>query len=108
MIDNIKIWKCKQTLIKDSKNKINKVAAKWPCVKTTTVLDAPPKTIKNLLMDSSKATLVNKFSSGRMDVLKLGDHSKVVWNRTRMPYSYKPYDFCNLMHWFKVSLGVYI
>lgn len=104
--DNIKIWRCKSPIVNTNghhSKKFSQLASKWPCIKSTTILDASPKAIKNLLMDSSKVTLVNKFSAGRTDILHIDENSKIVWNKTRMPYSHKPYDFCTLIHCYKVN-----
>lgn len=39
-----------------------------------------------------------RYSTGRVDVEVIDKNTKVVWNKTKIPYTLKPYDFCSLMH----------
>eukprot|EP01034_Spumella_vulgaris_P027974 gene27974-34764_t len=57
-----------------------------------------PESLQELFMDSSKVHLLNKYSAGRVDIESIGTKSKIVWNKTKLPYAMKPYDFCSLMH----------
>jgi hypothetical protein len=90
--DGIKVWRCNAILSMD------KSSHKWPCVKATTIIDAPAKELMNLLMDSTQSKRTNRYSAGRDDVLVCSDRTKIVWNRTRIPFSIRPYDFCNIIH----------
>lgn len=97
--DNIKIWRCNRPFCKF------KGAEKWPCVKIRTIIDASPRSLMQLLMDSSRVTLFNKYSEGRTDVQSADDgKSKIVWNRSKHPLQVKPYDFCLFMHGSKVTM----
>jgi hypothetical protein len=89
---DIIVWKLKKPVMNDSEG------AKWPCIKSHTTIDMPVEKLVKLLMDSNKVTLLNKYSAGRIDVEMLGEGSKIVWNKTKIPFSVKPYDFCTLMH----------
>lgn len=77
-------------------------STRWPCIKATTVLDLPPKKVLQFLLDSSKSTMLNAYSEGRQDVLKVDDNSKLIWNRIKAPFSIRRYDFSVLMHSFQV------
>lgn len=92
--DNVKVWRCKSPLkyptLQGSEN--------WPCVKATAVIDASPRSLSGLLWDSSKVSLVNRYSSGRTDVDIVSPDTKIVWNRSRIPFTVRPFDFCSLMH----------
>jgi hypothetical protein len=97
----IKVWKARLPLSKG----LSKGAERWPCVKSSTIINASPEVIMKLLMDSSKVHMTNKYSAGRTDVLKIDESTKMVWARTKIPYSIKPYDFCTLMQVFKLNNG---
>ena len=71
--DDVKVWRCKRPI----HDKRFKNADKYPCIKATTIINTSTKTLMDLLMDSSKITLVNKFSSGRTDMLHIDEVSKV-------------------------------
>jgi len=97
----IKVWKARIPISKG----LSKGAERWPCVKSSTIINASPEAIMKLLMDSSKVHMTNKYSAGRTDMLKIDDATKMVWARTKIPYSIKPYDFCTLMQVFKLNNG---
>ena len=92
--DNVKVWRCKSPLQYPN----SKGSEYWPCVKATAIIDAPPQALSKLLWDSSRVSLVNRYSSGRTDIDCLNQNTKVVWNRSRIPYMTRPFDFCSLMH----------
>ena len=92
--DNIKVWRCKSPLQYPN----TKGSEYWPCVKASAIIDAPPQALSKLLWDSSRVSLVNRYSSGRTDIDNLNQNTKVVWNRSRIPYMTRPFDFCSLMH----------
>jgi len=98
---DIKVWKARVPISKG----LGKGADRWPCVKSSTIINGSPESITKLLMDSSKAHLTNKFSAGRNDVLKINEFTKLVWSRTKIPYSIKPYDFSTLMQVLKLNNG---
>lgn len=98
---DIKVWKARVPISKG----LGKGADRWPCVKSSTIINGSPESITKLLMDSSKAHLTNKFSAGRNDVLKINEFTKLVWSRTKIPYSIKPYDFSTLMQVLKLNDG---
>jgi hypothetical protein len=95
-LEGIFVWKCKAVL-SDIKG-----ANRWPCIKAKSVIDAPPAKVADLLYDSSRIHLTNKYSQGRTDVKKIGEKTKIVWNRTKIPFTVRPYDFCSLIHVVKV------
>lgn len=97
--NNVKVWKCKRPISASG----TKGAEKWPCIKATTVIDTSPRKLAELLMDSSRVHLTNKFSQGRTDVHIIDKSTKIVWNRSRIPFTFKPYDFCTMMHCLEVS-----
>jgi hypothetical protein len=98
--EGITVWKCKPGGIIAT----DKAASRWPCVKSKSIIDAPPSKVADLLFDSSRIHLTNKYSQGRTDVQKIGDKTKIVWNRTKIPFTVRPYDFCSLIHVVKVRL----
>lgn len=97
-VENIKVWKCKHPI----NPPYTAGAEKWPCIKATAIIDAAPRALMHLLMDSSKVSLTNKFSAGRFDIECIDKNTKIVWNRSRIPYTIKPYDFCSLMYSYEV------
>jgi hypothetical protein len=90
----VKVWKMK----KDAMRFGSSDDRRWPCVKSSTIIDADPKTVLNFLMDSSQVKKYNQYSIGREDVEQLSKNTKIVWNKTRIPFSIKSFDFCTLMH----------
>eukprot|EP01039_Chlorochromonas_danica_P006438 gene6438-7100_t len=90
--DDIIVWKLKKHIMEDPD------ACKWPCVKSHTTIDLPVEKLAQLMLDSSKVHVLNRYSVGREDVEMLGSTSKIVWSKTKIPYTPKPYDFCTLMH----------
>jgi hypothetical protein len=87
----IRVWKTRTPLCDDKSDR------KWVCVMTKTVINAPAAKLRKLLLDSEKVTSLNKYSCGRSDVEVLNSHCKVVWNRSRIPFTIKPFDFCTLI-----------
>ena len=98
---DIKVWRAKVPISKG----LGKGAERWPVVKSTTTINGSPENVMKLLMDSSKVHKTNKYSAGRTDVLKINEFTKMVWSRTKIPYSIKPYDFCTLMQVSKLNNG---
>jgi hypothetical protein len=96
--EGVKIWKLKKNAMKfgtsDDKS--------WPCIKSSTIIDADPKKVLALLMDSSKVKKYNQYSIGRDDIERVSKNTKIVWNKTRIPFSVKPFDYCTLMHHYEV------
>ncbi len=90
--DNIKVWKLRTPL------RNNRDHQQWPCILSTTTINLPLHELADVIMDSSKVTLFNKYSGGRDDVVVIGPNSKIVWSRTKIPFAIKPYDFSTLMH----------
>ena len=74
---------------------------RWPCVKATTVLHCDAKKAMDLLLDSSQTQQYNLYSIGRTDIETLSTRTKFVWNRTTIPFSVKPFDYCTLMHFYE-------
>ena len=70
---------------------------RWPCVKATTVLHCDAKKAMDLLLDSSQTQQYNLYSIGRTDIETLSTRTKFVWNRTTIPFSVKPFDYCTLL-----------
>jgi hypothetical protein len=70
----------------------------WPCIRSMTTIDLPVDALCDVIMDSSKVMLYNKYSGGRDDVVTVGPQSKIVWSRTNIPFTIKSYDFSTLMH----------
>lgn len=95
----IKVWKAKKCLSSAPG------ADDWPVIKSTCIVDAPPSSIADMLMDSSKVHLTNKYSAGRDDAEKINGMSKICWNKIKLPFSLKPFDFCTLMHVYKSPGG---
>ncbi|RYH12578.1 hypothetical protein EON65_37895 [archaeon] len=89
---DIVVWRLNKHVDQRRENMI------WPCLKSHTTIDLPPEQLADLLMDSSKIQSLNKYSAGRTDVETISPSTKIVWNRTKIPYAIKPYDFCTLMH----------
>lgn len=54
--DDIMVWKANK-LVEGSGSE----AKKWPCIKAYTIIEAPADFLCNLLMDSSKVTLFNRY-----------------------------------------------
>lgn len=42
-----------------------------------------------------------RYSCGRTDIEILNSRCKVVWNRSRIPYTIKPFDFCTLIQYYR-------
>jgi START domain len=78
---------------------------RWNCLKGTVRIDASPKDLRRLLLDSEKAKLLNRYSLGRTDVDVINPHCKVVWTRSKLPYTLKPFDFCSIMYDFTDRKG---
>jgi hypothetical protein len=70
----------------------------YPCLKLSTVLDAPAEAVMALLVDSERVAEYNKYSKGRHDVEHLGPFTKIVRNRTLPPLQKRVHEFCTLMH----------
>lgn len=70
----------------------------YPCLKLSTVVDAPAEVVMELLLDSGRVGEYNKYSKGRTDVEQLGPNTKIVRNRTLPPLQKKTHEFCTLMH----------
>jgi hypothetical protein len=70
----------------------------YPCLKLSTVLDAPAEAVMALLVDSERVAEYNKYSKGRHDVEHLGPHTKIVRNRSLPPLQKRVHEFCTLMH----------
>ncbi len=87
--DGVKVWK--KWLPSDC------YGSEFPCVKATGIVRAPPEDILALLFDSKCTQEYNVYSIGRVDIEKLDESTKVVWNRTKPPLSKKIHDFCSLM-----------
>lgn len=97
----IKVWKAKAEIYMKTKPE----SKRWPCVKAHTIINARAESVAQLLMDSSKAHLLNRYCDGRTDIEMIGNDTKIVWNRTKLPYAFKPYDFCSLMHAHRTTRG---
>eukprot|EP01041_Mallomonas_annulata_P013275 gene13275-28107_t len=97
--DGVKMWRTHKPLVDDRES------ARWPCTKACTLIDAPARTLENILLDSSRIRELNRYSAGREDVITLGPCTKIVWNRVKAPISYKPHDFCSVMHVHRSSDG---
>ncbi len=87
--DGIKVWK--KWLPSDC------CGSEFPCVKATGILRASPEDILALLFDSKRTKEYNAYSICRVDIEKLDESTKVVWNRTKPPLSKRNHDFCSLM-----------
>ncbi len=70
----------------------------YPCLKLSTVLDAPAEAVMALLVDSERVAEYNKYSKGRHDVEHLGPHTKIVRNRSLPPLQKRVHEFCTIMH----------
>lgn len=87
----IEVWKTDNPLCPNADDK------KWVCIKANAVINVPHNVLKEILLDSSKVQVFNKFSLGRDDKIILNKQSKIVWNRTKIPFKSKPFDFCTLI-----------
>ncbi len=87
--DGVQVWK--KWLPSDC------YGSEFPCVKATGIVKAPPKDVMALLFDSSRIQEYNAYSIGRVDIEKLNERTKVVWNRTKLPITKKIHDFCNII-----------
>jgi hypothetical protein len=100
--DDIRVWKVKSPIPKNVEN------SRWPCITSITTIDLPIDKLCQVVMDSSQVPLYNKYSGGRDDVVTFGNNTKIVWNRTKIPFAIKPYDFCTLMHMEVAKSSTYI
>ncbi len=87
--DGVQVWK--KVLPSDC------YGSEFPCVKATGIVRAPPENVMALLFDSNRIQEYNVYSIGRVDIEKLDERTKVVWNRTKPPLSQKMHDFCSIM-----------
>ena len=88
--EDVKVWK--RAVAEGSYGR------EYPCLKLSTVLDAPAEAVMALLVDSERVAEYNKYSKGRHDVEHLGPATKIVRNRTLPPLQKKVHEFCTLMH----------
>lgn len=73
-------------------------ANKWPCFKSFTTVNVSMEEFKNILFDSSKATVLNKYCLERIDVEIIEENTKVVWLKSKSSFKMKPFDFSTLLH----------
>jgi hypothetical protein len=92
--DGISVWRLKKV----SPVRCGYEESRWNCVKSEAIIDLTPAELRDYLMNSAEVQKYNKYSGGRLDVEEISDTTKVVWNRTKLPFAIKPYDFCTLMH----------
>jgi hypothetical protein len=98
---DIKVWNLKKETIK-STSVISDDDYAWPCIKSLATLDICAEELHQLLLDSTKAQLLSKYSAGRIDLHQINNFSKVVWHRTHFPYQLvNALDFVTLMHWYR-------
>ena len=91
----VTVWKLDRSSLKLSKEDRD-----WPCVKSSTIIEADATSVAEYLLDSSKVMEYNKYSAGRDDVEILSRNTKVVWNRLKIPIGIPPYDFCTMIHYY--------
>jgi hypothetical protein len=90
--NNIYFWKLQKSIETDPE------LSRWPCFKSFASVDMPMEEFKNLLLDSSQVTLLNKYSAGRDDVEIVDGNTKIVWSKSKSSFNMKPFDFVTLMH----------
>lgn len=80
---------------------------KIACVKSTTVINASPEKILDLLIDNNRVHLYNSLvEPGTMrDVEVVGDNTVVKWVRASPMFPFKTRDFCTLYHTRKLKDG---
>lgn len=99
--DGIEVYKTFKTQCKEKKDR------RWICVMAKSNIEMPGNELKTLLLDSSKVKLFNQYSEGRTDVEVINSKCKVVWARTKIPYTIKPFDFCTLIRsWTDTKTGI--
>ena len=62
--DGIRVWRC---LIPPGVD-APQGADRWPCLKAVAVVDAPPEALADLLLDSDRAHVTNKYSAGNFGI----------------------------------------
>lgn len=92
--DGIRVFRAKSPYYEES----DKDAARWPCTRAITVIDASVSALVDLLVDSSRVKETNRYSCGRDDVEILDADTKIVWNRVKSPIGPRSHDFCSIMH----------
>lgn len=79
-------------------------SSSWPSFKSRVVLDASPPTVADFFYNSTTSQRGNRYSLGRIDIHKINNRTKVVWNRIKDATGLrKPVDFCSMLHWHNVS-----
>ncbi len=96
--EDIIVWRLKKSVIDNNEHN------KWPCIKSFTTIDLPTEQLKDLLLDSNRVTDYNRYSGGRNDIEILSSNTKIVWNKSKIPYAIKPYDFSTLIHTYQLPI----
>jgi hypothetical protein len=89
---DIAVWKLDKGFSSDL------IDPKWCCVKFSTIIDLSCEALKEILLDSSIAGELNKYTRRRRDVRKLDEQTKIVHTTTNLPYPFRSNDYCTLMH----------
>jgi hypothetical protein len=83
------------------------VSGRIACVKASTIINAPPEKILNLLIDNSRVHEYNSLAEPgtTRDVEVVSENTVVKWVRSAPMFPFKTRDFCTLYHVRKLKDG---